>query len=262
MIIYKDYDTDDLIMNKPCMLDDVGYVYPVLLKDYKEFSRFIPLLKQNKKLLKMEESKETLLNIIINSMVNNLMKDERYDLVLETARYYVAHEFEKLFKMITKKDFKCYFCDNDIYFLIDNDKEDLSRIDGSNYDCLREIILKQNVIQEEKIYEYKLVEAWIKKARKKNSKQGKHHDLAELIAVVKNNNKSRYEDVINQNMFQFYMDLRSISLDKSYHASIIFKTVDNKYPSIDYMDIDIEDIYNDDDSKYIKSLNSITDKFK
>lgn len=260
MIIYKDYDTDDLIMNKPCMLEGVGHIYPVLLKDYKEFSRFIPLLKQNKKLLKMEESKEPLLNIIINSMVSNLMKDERYDLVLETARHYVSYEFERLFKMITNKDFKCYFCDDDMYFLIDNDKEDLSRIDGENYDCLREIILKQNVIQEEKIYKDKLVEAWIKKA--KRSKQGKHHDLAELIAVVKNNNRLKYEDIINQNMFQFYMDLRSISLDKSYHASIIFKTVDSKYPTVDYMNIDVDEIYNDDDSKYMKSSNSITDKFK
>ena len=40
MIIYKDYDTTNLLFNEPCEVDGVGTIYPVSLKDYKKLRKY------------------------------------------------------------------------------------------------------------------------------------------------------------------------------------------------------------------------------
>lgn len=254
MIIYKYYDTDDLIMNKPCFLEGVGNVYPIVLNQYKEFSKYINYIKFNKELIGVKNDDISLLKLMffsyVKSYTDNVFKGDQSEAIEK-----VSSDLIELFRIVLKKNFELKICDEDIYFL-SAEKDDISEINEDNYDIVREIILKQNVIHEEKIYEDEVANKWLKKAKKAHSKN--QIDLAEIIALVKNNNGLTYSEILEQNMFQLYLDFKSISIGKEYEASILFKTVSDKVPNVDYSKLNIEELFNE--KEHLMTADSLYNK--
>lgn len=254
MIIYEYYDTDDLIMNKPCFLDGVGNIYPVILNDYKKFSKYINYIKFNKELIGVKSDDISLLKLMffsyVKSYTDNVFNGDQSEAIEK-----VSSDLIDLFKIVLKKNFELKICDEDIYFL-STEKDDMSEINEDNYDIIRGIILKQNVIHEEKIYEDEVANKWLKKAKKAHSKN--QIDLAEIIALVKNNNGLTYSEILEQNMFQLYLDFKSISIGKEYEASILFKTVSDKVQNVDYSKLNIEELFNE--KEHLMTADSLYNK--
>ena len=240
MIIYGDYTTDDLILNLPCTeIKEIGTIYPIRIIDYKKFINSSQCLRMTKEKLKIKEDISNL-KLAFFGMIR--LYEEI--LKIDDAKYLeklVIDEFKSLLKLVTKKDFEFGTYGDKIAFTSEVGEE-FFEVNEENFDDLREIVFKQNVIVEEVEYEDKEVNKWLKKARKAHNKNG-GIEFAEMVALVKNNGGLTYKEVCNQNIFQLYIDFKTITLSKSYDTSILFKTVSDKVESVDYTKLNIDEMF-------------------
>jgi hypothetical protein len=114
----------------------------------------------------------------------------------------------------------------------DKDNTSYKSIDTKDFTVIREIVLTQNALVEPIKYHDKLVDEWMQKAR--NARRRKDINFNDLIITVKNSTNLKYEEIAEMNMIQFYSDYRFVNHKNDYDASILFKTVSNKVPNIQF----------------------------
>ncbi|MGL4450750.1 MAG: hypothetical protein ACRCX8_18975 [Sarcina sp.] len=254
MIIWNDYTTDELAMDLPCEHMEIGNIYPVRIKDFKEFSKYIYLLKITKEKLQIEDSELSDLSIAILGYTK--VHTDELGLEFEDAYKLTVDNFIELIKIVTHKIFELGSIGDEIAFICEEDDRTFE-ISESNFSDFRDIVLKQNVVVEEKEYKDKVVNKWLKKARKAHSKDG-GIEFAEMLAVVKNHTGITYRDLAMENIFQLQLDFKTVVLNKSYDTSILFKTVTDKVESVDYTKLNIEEMF--EVKEYLTSASSVLGK--
>lgn len=140
-------------------------------------------------------------------------------------------------------------------FLIWVNEKTPMKIDSYNYELFRNIVMIQNGLKEPVHYKDEEVAKWMNKARM--ARQTKDIKLYDLIVLVKNKTNKSYEDIFKCNALQFHADYSFIIHEKHYDATILFKTVSDKVPNVDFTDNIIDILYQNDDEKLLTTTNKL-----
>ena len=208
---------------QPDYIEGIGNVYPIQLKDYDQFQEYSNILYISKN--HFAETDTPLLALIFLNVEHLGYKPD--DLILI---------FEKLFSLVLRKTVLLHSNNENIWFQVENESEtkDIKIINFFNYDELRSIIMKQNLMFEQKIYKNKLIQEWANKvlmSRSKNSAKISIEDIITTVSVYKSKN---YEELMEYSIYQIYADFYRIRKMKKYDTDTLFATVAEKITIEDF----------------------------
>jgi len=217
-------------------------IFPVKLKDYDRFSEVSHLLHISKN--HFEETECPLLMLVFMCMPQlNLTQEE------------LVKKLEDTFSIVTRKEVKFVSDDKTNFegFIIGfSEGEDYETnnagikqikltnvqnkniIHTQNYEQIRDIIMKQNLIFEQKVYKNKLVQEWANKvleSRSKNSSKITMEDITTTVSVYKGKD---YCELIEYTIYQIYADFYRIRKMKKYDTDTLFATVAEKITIEDF----------------------------
>jgi len=259
MDITKNYNSDDILVDMPLNIFGID-LYSCRTKNYRRFSELSTYLTNSPKHLKLQKSSELLPIIIYLHTVNKNKGDDKslaknhkkqQKLFNECIR-----EMCELFEYITLKKVSFTLIDEkgmsipEYRFIIGDEpqgnKDTRPYINNSNFDIIRKIILKMNILFEPKIYEdsakgrcTQQIESKVMKAKGKKS----NISLGEIINIVSCSTGKSYEQISNQNIVQTHSDFHRC--DNNYNAlfTAMAKTVDSKYKGVNYSKPVIDEIF-------------------
>lgn len=242
MKIYNEYTTDDVICDRPLFINEIGNLFPIKMKYYKEFLDYIKYVTYTKAQLKLP-SDITLMEYLFLIISNSFIEKDRMPEI--KAREKCVAEFENMFSLVTKNNVVFKGTDNFVFASENNENV----ITKNNYELFSYVVAKQNVIKEPKIYEDELTAKWMEKARKAKEKNSPDIGMGDIVVNISCATGKSYEDILNQNILQTYADYYMIQHIENHRTLMLFKTVDNKVPNSSFMDEIIKSIYqtNDED---------------
>lgn len=240
MVIFRDYTTDELIMNLPCDIGNNVLLYPTLVKDYKKFNNYIKYIIFGRRHLQLPKETSLLkgtISFYISAMngSNANMDNEQGVATMIT----VLNEMCEMFSMITRSEITY---SNTLEFS-NSDKSIV--INDKNFDIFRMVVLKMNMLREPKIYEREIDRKWEEKALIAKRKNNKNIELGEILTVVRNTTHEKYEDLINMNVFQLYCDYFRIQQVMAHKDTALFATVSDKIKPTEFIDSIFEVLYRD-----------------
>lgn len=187
------------ILGSPVTVEGVGDLFPVKVKDYEEFQLCSYPLYYSKAHFKNTEQ-FSLLDLIIYGI-----RDDNVILSLE-----------RLFSLVMKKEVFFVSAENQYGFLIDEDHA----INASNYEQVRQTIMKQNILHEQKVYENPLVQQWAEKVMAARAKSSNNLTLEDMITTVSVYKGLSYVEIADMTYYQLYADFQRIGKFKGYDTSI------------------------------------------
>jgi hypothetical protein len=262
MKIYKNYDTSDILLDKPCIIEGVK-LYPVKLKDFKEFEKYSKYICYSHEHLGITDYEISLLPCVIMSAMIGY-KDGKQPNVLENEQdrqlyLYVVNEIAKMFSIVCREKMEYYpqlaedGVNTEICF---SNLGKTMIIRPVDFDDIRTILLKQNVMFEPKIYESEMQRKWAEKVKKARSKKS-NSEIGEVINLVSCEKGVPYHDLDEYNVLQLYADYFRLINTKEAEAVTLFRTVatdGSKLPNIHFSDAIINKLYkNPDDDLFIDS---------
>jgi len=203
------------IFAQPEYIEGIGEIYPIKLKDYDEFSKVSQPLYISKN--HFETTEYPLLALIF-------MGVQYLGINIEQLK----ENFITLFSLVTHKEVK--FISEEKYegFLVDKSKF----ISSHNYDKLREVIMKQNLMFEQKVFKNKLVQDWANKVIEAKSKNSTKISMEDIITTVSVYKGISYEQILEYTIYQIYADFYRIRKIKQYDTDTLFATVSSEKMSI------------------------------
>ncbi|MGG1664531.1 hypothetical protein [Brevibacillus sp. NRS-1366] len=187
------------ILAKPQYVDGVGDIHPIKLVDYDHFQKC---------------------SYPLYYSIAHFKGYEQYpllDLILEgTGDRNIILNLESLFSLALRRDVSFVSNDSQYGFLIDEDHA----ISNLNYDQVRLIIMKQNIVFEQKVYDNPLVQQWAEKVMKAKSKNAAKIGVEEMLSTVSVFKGVSYDILAEQTYYQLYADFQRINKFKSYDTSI------------------------------------------
>lgn len=240
MVIFRDYTTDELVMNLPCDIGNNILLYPTLVKDYKDFNKYVKYIVLGRKHLQLNKDISLLQGVILFNI--SVMNGDSVNLSEEksiNSMQTVLSELCELFSMATKANISY----NGNFEFSNSDKTIV--INDKNFNTLRIVLLKMNMLREPKIYEREIDRKWEQKALIARSKNNKNIELGEILTIVRNTTHERYEDLINMNIFQLYCDYFRIQQVMNHRDTALFATVSDKVKPTDFIDSIVDVLYRD-----------------
>jgi hypothetical protein len=198
--------------------DNPIVIYPVRLKDYDKFTEVSHLLYISKN--HFEENEYPLLALVFMCMQQlNLTQEE------------IIKKLEDTFSIVTRKE--VIFVSDEKHkiegFIIDGK----NIITVQNYEQVREIIMKQNLMFEQKVYKNKLVQEWANKVLESRAKNSAKISIEDIITTVSVYKGKSYDELMNYTIYQLYADFYRIRKMKQYDTSTLFATVSTEKFSIE-----------------------------
>lgn len=230
------------IFSKPTCTEDIDQttsipIYPIKLKDLDEFQRCSYLLNFSKE--NFEESEKPLLFLIFAAAGRlNL----QYEQLTET--------FCKLFSLVTQKEVSFDYS----YFLIGK----LKFVGVENYSQVREIIMRQNLIHEPKVFKDPLVQEWANMVLESKTKKGPKITIEDMITTVSVETGKHYAELENYSKYQLFSDFYRIRKMKNYDLSLLARSNGGDVEIVDFAE-DLDLYKNPYDDLFVDS--SKLDKF-
>lgn len=256
MSIYKDYDTDDILLDHPCNIDNVD-VYPVKLTQWKKFQKYTHYLIMSRKHYKLSEDKPFLMSIIVNMICAYNNNEYPTDEILKSQLIKkILNELCDMFSIITRMRIN-YKNDNESGFYFVDDNESIL-INDSNFDTIRKVCLVQNILFEPVIYESEFKKKWAESVARGRAKKNKSLSLAEIISIVRENLKISYDEINKLNIFQLYVDYYRSDNTKTFETITLLKTTYgmdwSQLPNINYTDPIIDKLLRNPELDYFKDF--------
>lgn len=215
--------TLNYIFGKPKYLVGIGEIFPIRLNDLDEFNEVSGLLYISRN--HFESNNIPLLDLLFLSADH-----------LKTTKENIVLSLEKLFSLVLRKD---------VFFVVDKRDDDaISRysffidehhsISNKNYDELRQIVMKQNLMFEQKVFKDKIVQEWANKvieAKSKNSAKITTEDIITTVSVYKGID---YDKLKDYTIYQLYADFYRVRKIKKHESDIIFRSVSDKVTIEDF----------------------------
>lgn len=195
------------IFNRPTVVEGVGKVFPIKIRDWEVFEGYLDLLLLSKASLPTEDESVPLLYRIISYYRDDPksveMLAELFNLVTQTDSFYFD------VKLFPEENF-CF---------INNEEQE---INADNYEELRKVILHQNIILEPKIFKSKRVAEWARKALELKSRNSANVTLEDMITTVSVVKGVHYNELEDYSMYQLKSDFQRINMIKSFESSSNF----------------------------------------
>lgn len=202
-------ETVKYILALPDYIDNVGYIYPIRLKDYDLFSQCTIPLYYSKFDFDEEIQHYPLLDLIVTSGLQNPN---------------IIHSLQTLFSLATRKKVTFALKEDslDDYSFVIDDEHSITR---DNYDVVRQTLMKQNLIFEQKKFKNKIVAEWAEKVIKARAKNGIKMTIEDMISTVSIYKGASYDDLAEQTLYQLNADFQRLNKFKSYDTSISLASV-------------------------------------
>jgi hypothetical protein len=200
-------DNLNYIFGRPKCIDGIGDIHPIKLKDYDEFIDCSMVLYYSKNNFPEEFQEDRLLDLLVG------LNDEK-----------IIEDLEKVLTMTIKQVVQFNVVNgNDYGFVID----ETHYINRDNYDIIRQVIMQQNLMFEQKVYKDKLVQEWANKVIQARAKSSIKMEFEDMVSTVSVFTGKHYWDLAEYTIYQLKSDFNRISKFKDYDASVLFRTVSN-----------------------------------
>lgn len=200
------------IFQKPKIIENVGEVYSVLMKDYDDFMDKANILSYSYAHFAVDE--------ISKSM--EIPKEEIKLLDLITIISTQTESFEQafdnlnvVFSIVLRKPVENTWGENGIYFF----SGDEYLIDRNNYDDVRKAIMEQNLIFEPKVFKSKLTQEWAERVLQTRAKSSVNITIEDMVTTVAVLSGKHYWDLENYSYYQLKAEFSRISKIKNYDTS-------------------------------------------
>lgn len=207
------------IFAEPEMIDGMP-LYPVQMKYYDKFMNVANVLTVSYDNFDMDAIKEKLNGDtikLLDLLLLNYINSDQLEIVVEL--------FEKLFGFVCKQ--KVQYDEKFMAFFIEG--TDLA-IDRDNYDEIREVILRQNLIFAPKVYKNKIMQEWAELALQARAQSALKFTTEDMITTIVANNGMDINILANYTIYQIKAIFQRVLKLKNYEATVLFKTVDGKIP--------------------------------
>lgn len=233
------------ILQKPTFINKVGDIYPIRIKDWDEFEKHLNILMLSKKHLEVNSEEDIpLLHRIVLGYQDDIVNQslcEIFNLITRTSTFELEVTHEN-------------------YYFINRNKQ---IVDSDNYEEIRNIVLRQNLLFEPKVYKTKLMQEWAERvlqARKKNAANITMEDMITTIAVISG---KHYKDIAKYSIYQLQSEFQRINKIKQYETiSILYA---NPYAAsevkLDHF-AEYLDMYSDPYADLFKSKDKLTNIHK
>jgi len=208
------------ILGKPKFITGVGYIYPIKVKDYEEFTDYAKILYVSKKHFESVPEDYKLLDLIIFNCVHLGYKNQD-DFIRNVSR---------LFEIVTNEEVSFFYDSKSYGFMIGKD----GLIDSKNYEDIRSILMNQNIIFEQKVYKTKIMNEWAEKVMKVKQKNAPNITFEDIISTVSVGCSKNYWDLENYTIYQLYSDYYRFRKIQDYETSVQFKCVGGDIKLSDY----------------------------
>ncbi|QSF43271.1 hypothetical protein [Paenibacillus tianjinensis] len=226
------------IFGKPTIIEGVGEIYPIKLMDYDRFQESSGVLYYNKQHFGKEYEKYDLLDLI----------------VFGCGEDFIAR-LEILFSIVTKKQVIYYYNGENSYgFSID----EASHITKYNYDLVRNVIMKQNIMIEPKVYKNKIVAEWAAKAAAAKSKNGVKMTYEDMVSTVSVYTGKSYKELEEQTIYQLQSDFSRIGKMMEYTTTIAFMCAGDTKSKLNHFAEHV-DLFRDPDDGLFVSKNKLSE---
>lgn len=239
------------IFGLPRLMDNVGYIYPVKMKDYLGFCNYSWILRYEKAhtYVKSEEI-SNFEAIIYRNFRCDLLEGFEGNNLIKVKIYAIG----QIIKIVLKEEPRFDFEKNE--FLLSNNR----KINKNNYDEFRSIVMEQNLIMKEKIYKSKELEQWFEKAKKTKEKENKNSnvDFEDIVSTIKNKTGCTYDELLNETYYQLITDfMRVIEISNHEDAVIFASQVGTDKIKIEPISKKIKLMQEDPDESLKKKFNSL-----
>jgi len=113
-------------------------------------------------------------------------------------------------------------CSKDINQNKDDIFDEKSIISNHNYDNIRNIIMKQNLLFEQKVYKTELMNKWAEKAMKAKQKNAPNISLEDIITTVSVGCGKLFSDLEEYSIYQLYSDFFRLRKIMEHDSSVHF----------------------------------------
>jgi hypothetical protein len=234
------------ILGEPEYIDGVGDLFPVKLKEYDRFIRCSAPLLYSKAHFGEDVQSYSLLELLVLGL-----KDET-----------LISSLELTFGMVLKKEIAFHVdrVSGSFSFL----SEDGASIDLHNYDRIRSVIMRMNLLFEPRVYKNKLVQEWAIKAMQARAKNGIKLELEDMLSTISVYTGKHYWDLAEYTIYQLRHDFNRIGKLKEYETNIAFKCAGADIGGMDYFAESIDLFRNpyDDLFKSGKKLSKLDNSMK
>ncbi|MCA1021646.1 hypothetical protein [Halobacillus litoralis] len=192
------------ILGQPKKVFNIGDIYPVKIKDYEDFVIHSTFLRFSKKHFTNDTTGFTLFELVTALTLQDDSISQSFLNMLNTVTHKEFHyhkEPEKAAKFVS---------------------EDGSELNNENFDFFREIVMKQNLIYEEKVYKNATVKKWADKVLAARAKNSVNMTMEDMISVVKVFGNESYEDIAEYTIYQLEHTFQRILKIEDYRRTIQF----------------------------------------
>jgi hypothetical protein len=205
----------DSILSRPKFVESVGYIHPVIIKDYDKFMENANVISYTYNHFNLDE--------LSNYFGQSKEDIKLLDLINIVSRQTQTFEqtFNNLsvvFSTVLRKKVNYEVSDLGVYFYNDN-----TLIDRNNYDEIRAIIMKQNLIFTPKVFDHPLVQDWANKVLEARAKEAVDIRVEDMLSTISIVSGKHYWDLENYTIYQIKADFARIGKDKAYHTNVAFK---------------------------------------
>lgn len=209
-------------------------------------------------------------NISTQDRVYLLQHNEEISYKLESL---VTKEMCEMFSYVLKEEPLFVVEDKGVDFYTKQKKfkyafklKDGTEINDGNFDLIRRMLLKINLLKEPKLYKNnvkdKILKEWEEKAIMAKNSKSDSLCLGDIANIITCNTNKTYEQLLDENIFQFYSDFHRVNNNFMALTTSIFKSVDGKYKGVNFARSIIKDLYKDSYSDIWVDSSEVVGNFK
>lgn len=246
------------IYGEPEFINGLGYVYPVNNLEFETFSMYSFLLKFSKKHTDKEKNEEMSdFEAVVFGRIKKFGEMDKLKEIfskmseMEELKFKIDC-FKELLKITLRVDKVEYIAEKEIFYI---DSKTGGKVLGAfNYDIFRQIVMRQNIILEEKIYKDKIVEKFMRLRRKKDERNAPNISLESMVNSISVATGKGYDELKKYSYYQIIMDFQRISKEKQQEFKVS-KQQEGKISLIEFAE-DI-DLYTHRDESYKKNMSEL-----
>lgn len=205
-------ETVKYIFQKPDIVDGIGEIFPIKMKHYDEFMNSTNILCLSYDHFNVDEIKKdfglaevTLFELIILAASQSADSEESF------------FNLANIFSFATRKNIK--FIDEDVSFVTD----DGMYINKFNYEKVREIIMKQNLLFTPKVYKNKKLQEWANKVIQARAKNGIDSTIEDMISTIAVISCKDYETLEEYSIYQVKQEFNRVIKVEAYRSALAYK---------------------------------------
>lgn len=244
------YTTDDVMLNEPCKVKYMGLIYPVLVSNYNNFLRNVKFLMIGENQVKeMRKAQNSDINVLQGALLLGLMElsqgkanvDDGY---IEKCFDKVASEIAKLVSIVARKEIKyTYDVSGSNISASFFDEENSIVVNDSNWETFRKVVMGQNNIEEIKVYEDKITQEWMEKAKRARQDENNNITIGDILAIVSGATGKSYAELKEQNILQLNADYHRVAHVENYRTIATYQSEEIK--NVKFINGIIQELYKD-----------------